>query len=243
MRHPSSFCGNRSTRACRPFAILGVESPSADSTRSGSVLRLYPPSRTTAGRGPSCAARCASARKPSAVSAHVRERVVDVRVEPGRDEHEIRLELRHRPLDRRTMLRGSRRRRFQGEWKVDDVARLLVRPAGPWIERPLMQRDEQEGFVARDDVLRPVAVVHVPVDDRDARQPELVPAPSARRSRRCRTGRNPSPDRAPRGAPAAATTRSRRGAQPRSPRPRSGEPPRTSTRCTPCRSRSGRASS
>ena len=42
----------------------------------------------------------------------------------------------------------------------------LVQPAGPGIQRPLVQRHEQHRRVLPVDVLRPVAVVDVPVEDR-----------------------------------------------------------------------------
>ena len=117
-----------------------------------------------------------------------------------------------------------------GQREVDEVVPLLVRAARARVERPLVERHEENRVVARDDVLRAVAVVDVPVDDRDALAGRARPAPSARRSRRCRTGRSPSPARARRGARAAARARSRRGAPLRSPRRRRAAPPRTSSR-------------
>ena len=56
------------------------------------------------------------------------------------------------------------------------VSRLLVRPAGAGVERPLVQRDEEDGRVVPEDRLRPVPVVDVPVDDRDPPDARARPA-------------------------------------------------------------------
>ena len=51
--------------------------------------------------------------------------------------------------------------------------RRSSRTARPRIERPLVQRYEENRVVVPEDRLGPVAVVHVEIDDRDAAKPEL----------------------------------------------------------------------
>ena len=116
----------------------------------------------------------ASSRKPSSVTCMSRERVVDVRVEAGGDEQQVGLERAHRRLDHL----GERAQVLvvAGAGRQRHVERRLVarpRPAGARIERPLVQRDEEDGVVAAEDRLGAVAVVDVEVDDRDALEPEL----------------------------------------------------------------------
>ena len=121
-----------------------------------------------------CAARAtaqrdASSRKPASVTFIPASGSVLVRVEAGGDEHELGLEA----LDRRRdgvveraqvlLVSGARRHRH-----VERRLALLLRAAGAGVERPLVQRDEEHGVVVPEDVLRPVAVVDVEVDDRDA---------------------------------------------------------------------------
>ena len=53
------------------------------------------------------------------------------------------------------------------------VSSLVPGPPRPGIERPLVERDEQDRVVAAHDRLGAVAVMDVPVDDRDALDPEL----------------------------------------------------------------------
>ncbi len=56
--------------------------------------------------------------------------------------------------------------------KPGPVARPAVRRrAAPGIERPLVDRHEQHARIRVEDVVRPVAVVHVPVEDQDALEP------------------------------------------------------------------------
>ena len=69
-----------------------------------------------------------------------------------------------------------------GQRDVDGRLVALARPAGARVERPLVQRDVEDGRVVPEDVLRPVAVVDVPVDDRDPLEAEL----GLRRARRDR---------------------------------------------------------
>ena len=114
-----------------------------------------------------------------------------------------------------------------GERQVEQRLALLVRPAGPGIERPLVQRDEEDRRVVADDRLRPVPVVDVPVEDRDPPEPELGLRPArgdrdrvedAEAHRAVRLGVVPG---RPREREAAAA------APPRSPRRRRGAPPRS----------------
>ena len=105
------------------------------------------------------------------------------------------------------MPRGTRRRptpAASGTFSV--VASLVPGPAGAGIERPLVQRDEEDRVVAAEDRLRAVAVVHVPVDDRDPLDPERRPARDAPRPRIRRTGRSPSRGRGARGGPGGRTS-------------------------------------
>src|SRR5581483_823891 len=75
--------------------------------------------------------------------AHVRERILLVRVEAGGDEEELRLEGRDGGLDdARERLRVLLVAGPRGERHVDRRLRLLVRPSAPGIERPLVERDE-----------------------------------------------------------------------------------------------------
>ena len=57
---------------------------------------------------------------------------------------------------------------------------LLVRAAGARVERPLVQRREEDRRIVADDVLRPVPVVDVPVDDRHSLDAELGLRPARR---------------------------------------------------------------
>ena len=114
--------------------------------------------------------------------AHLRERVVHVRVEAGRDEHELGLEARTAGSTRR-----SKARRYSSSpdaGRQRHVQRRLVcssRPARARVERPLVQRDEEHASSSAEDRLRAVAVVDVPVDDRDPRRARAPPARSAPR--------------------------------------------------------------
>ena len=96
-----------------------------------------------------------------------------MRVEPGRDEQQIGLESADRTCDRLPGIEVAVVARPGREGDVHEVVTLLVRTARARVERPLVQRHEENRIVAGDDVLRSVAVVDVPVDDRDALQPEL----------------------------------------------------------------------
>ena len=59
-----------------------------------------------------------------------------------------------------------------------DRLALLVRAARAGVERPLVERDEEDRRVVADDRLRPVAVVDVPVEDRHPAEPELRLGPA-----------------------------------------------------------------
>ena len=106
-----------------------------------------------------------------------------MRVEPGRDEHELGLEARNRGLDRvLERVHVLRVARSCGHRHVQRRLGLVVGAAATGIKRPLMQRDEEHGVVVPEHCLCAVAVMHVEVDDRDAFEPE----PTLRRTRRDR---------------------------------------------------------
>ena len=94
-------------------------------------------------------------------------------VEARRDEQQLRLERGDRALG--LLERGEVRvvARAAGERDVQQRLALLVGAARARVERPLVQRDEEDRRVVADDVLRPVPVVDVPVEDRDAPEAEL----------------------------------------------------------------------
>jgi hypothetical protein len=92
-----------------------------------------------------------------------------VGVEPGGDEHDLRTE----PLDRGRdgVVEGAEVLLVARAGAHRDVQRrlgLVARPSRARIERPLVQGHVEDGVVREEDVLRPVAVVDVEVDDRDA---------------------------------------------------------------------------
>ena len=187
--------------------------------------------RRRAGREPR--QRRASSRKPRPVTSIVGERVVGVRVEAGRDEQQVGLEADAPPA--RPI--SSNARRYSSSPEPAGSGTLtrrlvpLVRPARARIERPLVDRHVEDGRVVAEDVLRAVAVVDVPVDDRHALEPEL----GLRRARRDRdVVEEAEPHRAvgrARGGPAAGRARSRRSRPPlRSRRRRRAAPPRRSSR-------------
>ena len=102
-------------------------------------------------------------------------------VEAGRDQYQLRLEAGERGLDDAVegaevlLVAGARAHRH-----VEGRRRLVVRPAGPGPERPLVQRDRQDGVVAAEDRLGAVPVVDVEVDDGDSLEIELVLRPASR---------------------------------------------------------------
>ena len=105
----------------------------------------------------------------------------------------------------------------------------LVGGAGAGIERVPVDREEADAGVAVEDLLGPVAVVDVPVDDEDAVEPAVARRPRRRRRRRSRRGRSPSPRPASRGGPEAGRRRRRPAGGRRGPRrpPRSPGPRRS----------------
>ena len=100
--------------------------------------------------------------------------VLDVRVEAGGEEHELRLVFleRRQPhlLHRAAQLFSAR---AGGERHVVHVRRRVL-GAAVRIERMLEDRGHQHVLVVREDVLGAVAVMHVEVDDRDALKAMLV---------------------------------------------------------------------
>ena len=90
-----------------------------------------------------------------------------MRVEARRDEDEVGLEGAHGRLDRareRGLVLGVAR--AGGKREVHRRLRLVVRPARPRIERPLVERDEEHRVVVAADLLRAVAVMTIEVQDR-----------------------------------------------------------------------------
>jgi len=108
------------------------------------------------------------------VELHLGERIARVRVVSGRHEHDVGLEpleeREHDPPERQAVaLRPGpgRQRQVRGPAPTRAGADLAGR-ARARIERPLMERDQEDARIALERVLRPVAVVDVPVDDRDS---------------------------------------------------------------------------
>ena len=104
-----------------------------------------------------------------------------MRVEAGRDEQQLGLERRdRRPRPARTP-RGSPRRRCRRRAAgCSSVSPCSPGPAGARVERPLVERDEEDRRVVADDRLGAVAVVDVPVEDRDPPDAELGLRPARR---------------------------------------------------------------
>ena len=99
------------------------------------------------------------------------QRIVAVGVVTGRDQHQLRLErLRQRDGDMVNERAEKPIVRTRGHREVDGEAAALRRPnvarrSGPRIQRRLVDRDEQHAIGVMEDVVGPVPVVHVPVDD------------------------------------------------------------------------------
>ncbi|QTK79417.1 hypothetical protein AT6N2_C1719 [Agrobacterium tumefaciens] len=113
------------------------------------------------------------ARRPVEILSHqidLRERIAVMRVETGRDENEIRRKIRNRRQHARfeglakMLATGIGRKR-----RVDDVVLHagFVLVTAPRVKRHLVGGAEQHGCVVPEDILRTVAVMHVPVDDGD----------------------------------------------------------------------------
>ena len=105
---------------------------------------------------------------------HRRDGIVAVRIEPGGDEDELRAEFPHRPLHdfarhvEILLRRGAvRNRPVHDAAEAGAFAAFLAR-AGAGPVRPEMERREEDRAVAVEDVLRAVAVMRVPVEDRHA---------------------------------------------------------------------------
>jgi hypothetical protein len=109
--------------------------------------------------------------------AHAGERIVLERIESGADEQHVRLEPSERGQEHVVEdchVVGVARTR--GKPDVDrratrPVAAELGRCAAAGVVRELMHRQVEHARVVPEDVLRAVAVVDVPVEDRDARGP------------------------------------------------------------------------
>ncbi len=103
--------------------------------------------------------------------------VGDVRVEAAGDDQQLGLEAPDCPLDDSPRLEvrgvaGARRQR-----QVDHGLALVVGAAAAGVKRPLVERDEQDRGIVCDEILRPVAMVDVPVDDRDPLDLEVLLRP------------------------------------------------------------------
>src|SRR6476659_6915961 len=91
-----------------------------------------------------------------------------MRVEPGGDKHQLRREPTHGRLD----VLVERAQPFlvsatRSKWNVHGSGPALAGGTRSGIDAVLVQRDVEHGSVALENVLRPVAVMHVEVDDRD----------------------------------------------------------------------------
>ena len=115
------------------------------------------------------------------VQQHPRERVEAVGVEAAGDDDELRPERAQRRLDdarHRVEVGALARPRRQRD--VDRASRAVALPgllerAGGQQAPVLVQRDGQDVGLGPEGVLRPVAVMDVPVDDRDAAHPAHRP--------------------------------------------------------------------
>ncbi len=95
-------------------------------------------------------------------------------VKAGRDEHRLgrvliddRLHQRGEGMGEVAVATARRQRDVDGE-ALALPHPALVQPAGPRVQRPLMQGDVEHLAIRQEGGLRPVAVVRVPVDDGDA---------------------------------------------------------------------------
>src|SRR6185369_3059196 len=102
------------------------------------------------------------------------ERIATVRVKTSRDDDQIRSETRRHFIKRGfkpALVFGSRRGRAQGQvQRVTQTASgsLLAARPGSGIPRILMRREKVNARIVVKDSLRAVAVMDVPIDDRDA---------------------------------------------------------------------------
>ncbi len=110
----------------------------------------------------------------------VADRVLGVRVEPGRDDHQLGPD----PVGDLVEIRAKRRqvlaprdpvrqRHVPREAQAPTPARLVFQ-AGPGIERVAMDREERDARVFVKNLLSAVAVVNVPIHDQDAGQPDAL---------------------------------------------------------------------
>src|SRR5262245_18623012 len=105
---------------------------------------------------------------------HRCERIVHMSVEAGGHDDELRLERAHRGLD--DVVEGAPVVLVPAagrEGNVQGRVALVVRATASRIERPLVQRDEEDGRVVAEDLLGDVPVMNVPVDYRDSLETEL----------------------------------------------------------------------
>ena len=168
-------------------------SPRAPPPTSGEASRGC--SRPRARRRRAARARRAPGELAEAVrrSPRCRQRVLDVRVEARRDEERSGAKPRHGPLD--LVVKAARYSSSPdpaGSGMLSVVSSCSSGPPVPGIERPLVQRDEEDrvGRPGRS----PACRCRGGRPSRRSRRARARarPARSARRPRRCRRGRSPS---------------------------------------------------
>jgi hypothetical protein len=108
------------------------------------------------------------------------DRICAMAVEAGAQQDELRADtigqLGHGRFESLDIL-STRRAEFerQIELRAERGAFAnLTHVAGPWIKGPAMDREESDLFVAPEDLLGAVAVMHIPVDDQNAIESEFV---------------------------------------------------------------------
>ena len=168
----------------------------------------------------------------------VGQRVARVRVEPAGDDQQLRREAAPPPAAPRRRSAAGRRpapcpaaAARSASCRPRRRARL-VRLARHRPERVLVQRDGEHARVLVEHRLRAVAVVHVPVDDRDAADAvHRLRAPRPR-STRWPAGRSPWRGPAPRGGPGGrSSVRAGRAAEGQPPPPATAPPAASSAAC------------
>ena len=111
------------------------------------------------------------AAEPLVADPHARERVAEVGVESGRDQHELGIELAahwvdhpHEGIQVLAVAAAGGQRHVEGKTlTVPDAD--LVDGAGAGVEGVLVRGDVEHSRVVRKAVLGSVSVVHVPIDD------------------------------------------------------------------------------
>src|SRR4030095_4082376 len=110
-----------------------------------------------------------------------------MRIKPGRDNDDIGIKLPTHLLQggfKSALLIRSRSGRAQGQ--IQGVAKpaaspLLAARSSAWIPRILVRRKKENRRIVVKDSLRPVAVMHIPIDNRHALDFRVVPLGVTRR--------------------------------------------------------------